>query len=130
MQLQLFWYMPKLSGPFDYNKTPLSPMGCRAQVHEKTDKRGTWLFHSINGRYLYTSPEHYQSHACHIKLTRSEWLFDTSQFKQKCITNSTITHADKIMQAMANCITALKGVTNSNGKQELDELERLVETKS
>ncbi len=30
-----------LSGPFDYNKMPLAPMGCKAQVHEKTDKRGT-----------------------------------------------------------------------------------------
>ena len=26
-----------LSGPFDYNKMPLAPMGCEAQVHEKTD---------------------------------------------------------------------------------------------
>ena len=24
-----------LNGPFDYNKMPLAPMGCRAQVHEK-----------------------------------------------------------------------------------------------
>jgi hypothetical protein len=27
-----------LSGPFDYNKMLLTPMGCNAQVHEKTDK--------------------------------------------------------------------------------------------
>jgi hypothetical protein len=26
-----------LSGPFDYNKMPLTPMGCEAQVHEKTE---------------------------------------------------------------------------------------------
>eukprot|EP00804_Cyclotella_cryptica_P019389 CCRYP_021121-RA/>CCRYP_021121-RA protein AED:0.42 eAED:0.42 QI:0/0/0/1/1/1/2/0/211 len=31
--------------PFDYNKMPLAPMGCNAQVHEKTDSRGTWAFH-------------------------------------------------------------------------------------
>ncbi len=30
-----------LSGPFDYNNMPLAPMGCEAQVHEKTNKRGT-----------------------------------------------------------------------------------------
>ena len=30
-----------LCGPFDYNKTPLAPMGCAVQVHEKIDKRGT-----------------------------------------------------------------------------------------
>ncbi len=27
-----------LSGPFDYNKMPLAPMGCEAQIHEKTNK--------------------------------------------------------------------------------------------
>ena len=28
-------------GPFNYNKMPLAPMGCAAQIHEKADKRGT-----------------------------------------------------------------------------------------
>jgi hypothetical protein len=27
-----------LSGPFDYNKMPLAPMGCEAQINKKTDK--------------------------------------------------------------------------------------------
>ena len=48
-----------LSGPFDYNKMPLAPMGCKAQIHEKSDKRGTWSYHTIDGWYVRTSPEHY-----------------------------------------------------------------------
>jgi hypothetical protein len=28
----------RLSKPFDYNKMPIAPMGCEAQIHEKTDK--------------------------------------------------------------------------------------------
>ncbi len=43
-----------LSGPFDYNKIPLAPMGCAAQIHKKSDKRGTWQYHSVDGWYLYT----------------------------------------------------------------------------
>ncbi len=31
-----------LSGPFNYNKMLLAPMGCAAQIHKKSDKRGTW----------------------------------------------------------------------------------------
>ena len=34
------------------------------------------------------------------------------------------------MRAMPDCIAVLKGVTNSNGKHKLCELERLVDTKS
>ena len=60
-----------LSGPFDYNKMPLAPMRCEVQVHEKTDKRGMWAYHSVDGWYLVTSPEHYLTHLCHIKTTNS-----------------------------------------------------------
>ena len=118
-----------MSGPFDYNKMPLAPMGCGAQVHEKTDKRGTWAYHSVDGWYLYTSPEHYRTHACHIKSTRGERLTDTIQFKHKHITNPTITHADKIMQAMSDCISALKGHAKINDSQELHDLQQAVEHK-
>ncbi|KAL7475243.1 hypothetical protein ACHAW6_003008, partial [Cyclotella cf. meneghiniana] len=40
---------PHLNGPFDYNKMLLAPMGCNAQVHEKTDSRRTWESHSVDG---------------------------------------------------------------------------------
>ena len=45
-----------LNGPFDYNKMPLAPLGCKAQVHEKPDNRGTWAYHSVDGWYLGASP--------------------------------------------------------------------------
>ncbi len=48
-----------LSRPFNYNKMPLTLMGCKAQVHEKTDKLGTWVYHLVDGWYLFTSPKHY-----------------------------------------------------------------------
>jgi hypothetical protein len=112
-----------LSGPFDYKKMPLAPMGCEAQVHEKTDKRNTWAYHWVDGWYLFTSPEHYHTHNCHIKHTKSERLSDTVQFQHKRITNPTITHADKVMHALANCVKALQGMTgcarNSQAAQDL-----------
>jgi len=35
------------------------------------------------------------------------------QFQHKRITNPTITHADKVMHALADCIKALQGMTSS-----------------
>jgi hypothetical protein len=61
-----------LSAPFNFNKMPLAPMGCEAQVHEKTDKCSTWAYHSVDGWYLFTSPEHYCTRNFHIKYTKSE----------------------------------------------------------
>ena len=100
-----------LNGPFDYNKMPLAPMGCRVQVHEKSDARGTWAFHSIDGWYLSTSPEHYRTHRCHIKSTNSDRLSDTVVFQHKSITHPSLTPTDKLMQAVSACAAALKGIT-------------------
>eukprot|EP00804_Cyclotella_cryptica_P029883 CCRYP_010795-RA/>CCRYP_010795-RA protein AED:0.44 eAED:0.44 QI:0/-1/0/1/-1/1/1/0/166 len=88
------------NGPFDYNKMPLITMGCNAQVHKKTDSRGTWAFHSVDGWYLNTPSEHYRTHCCHIKSTNSERLSDTVHFHHKHITNPSFTPADKSWQPL------------------------------
>ena len=116
-----------LSGPFDYNKMPLAPMGCAVQVHEKTDKRGTWSYHTVDGWYLATSAEHYRTHLCHIKDTRSKRFTDTVHFSHKNITNPTVTHADKIMAAIAECAKAIKTMGSDNGADEMAQLQRLME---
>jgi hypothetical protein len=116
-----------LNGPFDYNKMPLAPMGCHVQVHEKTDTRGTWAFHSVDGWYLSTSPEHYRTHKCHIKDTRSDRLSDTVHFQHKSITNPTMSPGDKLMTAIADCIQTIKGVSNHPQQQQLHDFRRLME---
>jgi hypothetical protein len=45
--------------------------------------------------------------------TKSVQLSDTVQFQHKRITNPTITYANKVMLALANCIKALQGMTGS-----------------
>jgi hypothetical protein len=89
-------------------------MGCNAQVHEKTNRQGTWAFHSVEGWYLFTSPEHYCTHNCHVKHTKSKRLSDTVQFQHKRITNPFITHADKVMHTLADCVKAIQGMTGKD----------------
>ena len=124
---------PKLSayaymcGPFDYNRMPLAPMGCKVQIHERPANRGTWDFHSVDRWYLHTSNEHYRTHKCHVKGTRSERLSDTVQFLCKSITNPTKTVADKIMLAISHVADLVedKG-KNKEAEKAVRELERLV----
>ena len=91
-----------LSGPFDYNKMPIAPMGMSVQVHEKTDKRGTWAYHSVEVWYLATSTGHYCMHRCHIKTTSNNSFTDTVHFRHRKITRPSITHANKVMAAIAD----------------------------
>jgi hypothetical protein len=115
-----------LSGLFDYNKMQLAPMGCEAQVHKKTDRRGTWAYHLVDGWHLFTSPEHYRTHNCHIKHTKSERLSDTIQFQHKRITNPTITHTNKLMHTLANCVKALQMTSSARNSQAAQDLQRII----
>ncbi len=115
-----------LSGPFNYNKMPLAPMGCEAQIHEKIDKQGTWAYHSVDGWYFFTSPEHYCTHTCYVNATKSECHSNTVHFKHKNTTNLTITHANKVMQALAECVKTITGATRGTTAQEAKNLQRIV----
>ena len=110
---------------FDYNKMPLAPMRCAVKVHKKTDKRGTWTFHSVDAWYLVTSPEYYRTHSCHVKKTKSKRFTDTAQINHICITNATITHTDNIMGATTECAQAIKGMSNAGGSKKMKQLQRL-----
>ncbi|KAL7486747.1 hypothetical protein ACHAW6_012336 [Cyclotella cf. meneghiniana] len=101
---------PQLNGPFDYNKMPLAPTVCNTQVHKKSDSHDTWAFHSVEGWYLGTSPEHYRTHHCHIKATNRVQLSGTVLLQHKHITSPTLTPTNKLMQAIADCASALKGI--------------------
>ena len=116
-----------LNGPFDFNKMPLAPMGCQVQIHEKADSRGSWAYHSVDGWYLFTSPEHYRTHNCHVKETKGKRLSDTVQFQHKDITNPTVTHTDKLVNAIATCINTVRNFSNAKNKADFDNLKKLMQ---
>jgi hypothetical protein len=80
---------PKLSayaylhGNFDFNKTPLAPMGTKVLVHLKPDQRPSWAYHGIEGWYVGPSMEHYRCVKCYITSSGRERDVDTLEFFQK-----------------------------------------------
>ncbi len=103
-------------------------MGCEAQVHKKTNKWGTWAYHSVDRWYLFTSPEHYCTHNCHNKHTKSKQLSDTVQVQHKCTTDPSITHANKVMQSLAKCVKAIQGMMGKDrNSQATQDLQRIVD---
>ena len=112
-------------GNFDYNKMPLAPMGCAAQIHQSSERRASWAANAIDGWYLQTSPEHYQCHVIHVKQTKSERVSDTVFFKTKYITQPTMTQADVISKALIDLTQALKGKSNQKGLEQIEALKKL-----
>ncbi len=117
-----------VNGVFDYNKMPLAPMGCAVQVHENSERRGTWAANSSDGWYLRTSPEHYRCHVIYSKSTRSERISDTVHFKHRYITEPTLTPEDTIVKALNDLTQALKERRNKKGIEEIDALQWINES--
>jgi hypothetical protein len=88
--------------------SPISTQTHHQSIHHT---RQTWAYHLVDGWYLFTLLEHYCKHNCHIKHTMSKQLSDMVQFQHKHITNPSITHADKVMCALADCAKAIQGMT-------------------
>jgi hypothetical protein len=114
-------------GPFDYNKMPLAPMGCAVQLHERSERRGSWAMNAIDGWYLRTSDEHYRCHVIFVKNTRSERISDTVHFKHRHITIPTVTPEDTIVKCLNDLTQALKERRNTKGAIEYDALQKLDE---
>jgi hypothetical protein len=105
---------------------PLAPMGCEVQVHEN-NKHGMWAFQSVDGLYLFTSPEHYRVHNCQVKQTKKERLSNTVRFKHKNFTNPTVSPQDKLMNELVNCKAALGGKLAQQPNEQLKQLKQMVE---
>ena len=105
----------------------LAPMGCSIQVHKKTDKRSTWAYHSLYGWYIATSPEHYRTHRCQVKSTKSERVKDTVHFNHKRTKKPTIKNAEKVMSAITDCAKDIKIMGGGIGSVEMQDLRQLTE---
>jgi hypothetical protein len=106
---------------------PLEPMGCAVQIHERSERRGTWAANSVDGWYLRTSPEHYHCHVIYVKHTRSERVSDMVYFKHKHITQPTLTLEDMIVKALNDLTHALKERRNTKGILEIEALQKIDE---
>ena len=53
----------------------------------------------MDGWYLGTSPHHYRSDIINVKGTKADRVSETVLFKHKYLTNPTVTHVDKVVDA-------------------------------
>ncbi len=75
-----------MAGAFSFERTPLAPLGCKVQCHEKAANRGSWAEHSVDGWYIGTSQDHYCAFNVYVKQTRAKRVTDTVMFRHKYIT--------------------------------------------
>jgi hypothetical protein len=113
---------------FDYNKMPITPMGCAVQFHIKPSRQKTFGEHSEDGFYLKTSAEHYRMHIIFCKKTQATQLADTVFFKHKHITQPMVTPADAIVNSFTKLWDAIQGIQHSKDDAHFEGLRQLEHT--
>ncbi len=67
----------KLYGVFDFNKTPLTPLGTKALVFDNPATHASWAPHATDGYYVGPASNHYQCLRFHIPATQRFRFLDT-----------------------------------------------------
>ena len=67
-------------GVFDYNTTPMGPLGCKVLIHELVKTRSSWSFHCIPRYYCGLALHHYRSVTVFPNKTRTPYISDTVEF--------------------------------------------------
>ena len=74
-----------LHGPYDWNRFPLAPPGCKAVIYESPAQRGSWGSRGVDAWYLGPSLDHYR--CCHyfVPETRAYRISGSAElFPQHC----------------------------------------------
>jgi len=74
-----------LNDPYDWNRYPLAPPGCKAIIYEAPAVHGSWASRGTDAWYLGPSKDHYQCNLFYVPETRAYRISGSAQlFLQHC----------------------------------------------
>ena len=90
-----------------FNKTTLSPPGCKVVINDSQYARRNWTPHGSEWWYIGTDMERYMCHQVYLNTTRDERVSDTLYLFPNNTKNPFMSSADCASLAAANLIEAL-----------------------
>ena len=113
------------NGPFDYNATPLLPLGCPVIIHNKPSTRRSWDFRGSDGFYVGVSLEHYRCHRVIDAKTKALRISDTVDFRHHHLTIPTVTPADTIVHSLDAITNAISNTPSTTSDAQLHAISTL-----
>ncbi len=113
---------PKISaweyfnGPFDFNKTPLAPMGCRVLIHAKHAMCQSWDYRAKQGFYVGPALDHYRCYKLMKLETKQKVISGTVEFRHAYLQIPVGLADDKIINGLQVMAGALQKCTPTNIK--------------
>jgi hypothetical protein len=97
----------EVNGKFDYNKTPLAPLGTKGLVYNDPAIRASWASHSTNVHYIGLALKHYWCLRCYMPSTRQYRVADTWQLYLTHCTTPALSQAECMILKATDTLTAL-----------------------
>jgi hypothetical protein len=97
-------------GPFDFNKTPLGPVGCCILIHAKPATRRWWDYRAKEGFDIRPALDLHHCFKLIKSNTKSQVISDTVEFCHACRTIPSPSAEDKIIHGLQFMPGALKDV--------------------
>ena len=89
----------QLFGVFNFDQTPLAPLGIRVMVHERVGQRMSWGDHGKEGWYTGPALQHYRNYTMYVKETNSERTSNTVEFFPSKLTMPATGPTDRLIAA-------------------------------
>jgi hypothetical protein len=120
-----------VNGCFDYNKTPIAPLGTKGLVYEDPAVRTSWVPHGTDAYYIGPALKHYRCLCFYMPATRSYHIADTWRLYPKHCTmpsilqaNLTVLQATDVLQSLGATIptSTSESITKNKAIQQLQEI--------
>ena len=113
------------NGPFNFDATPLGPIGCRVLIHNKPSTRASWAFRARDGFYIGPDLQHYRCFQVVDTTTKSTLISDTVEFRHEYLAQPTSTHVDLLIHALHFLSSTLKETPTAAIYAQLDAINKI-----
>ncbi len=119
------------NGPFNYDATPINPLGCRVLIHNKPATRKSWDYRAREGFNVGVSLEHYRCSKVVDAESKHIQISDTVEFRHHRLTQPTVTPHDKVIHSITNLTSAIANqpaaqITSTNQLQAIKNLQTVL----
>ena len=108
-----------LNGPFDYNKTPLAPLGSLAVIYNYPTTRNNFVPHCTDAINVAPSILHYRNIKYWVPSTQKMRISSSARIYPKHCKVSTISESDKTLIAAADLLTAMQAEVTHTTKTKI-----------
>ena len=106
-------------GHFDFNKTPLAPIGTKALIFDDPAARTSWAPHGTDGYYVGPAKKHYRNLRFWIPTTRCFCISDTYKLYPTHYRDLSLSELDQSIIAANDLVKELQQITPSSTLQRL-----------